>query len=444
MNLHKWLHKFAGSGPAMSIAKKGGSFLANHVIGIVVLFSLSSYITRTYGSEYWGKVALMMTVVTLGATISVVGLDVYLVRLLGFPNSKDYKLALLKKTTTSVALISVVIAGLVFICKDLISNSLLSSASYAEYIKYAAICIPAAVITLVSRALLRSDKKSGLDGLLKNTFHWIVVGVVLIFALTNFDSGIDTNLQYSILAGFYSSAVLSLSLALYYYNQSANNDEMEREGLPNLSQLLQASYPLFLVAVMHNMNIGLDKFIVAGQLSISDVGLYDIIIKVNALTGIVFLAVNSTLSPRVAELYGQKSMEGIEKVAVASTKVIILATLPLILVGLLICLFMPMIFGDEYRAAQVPLVVLLLFQIPVSALGSAEIVLQMTDNQKVFMKIFVVATVCTFLLMFVLIPFLGLLGAILAKAVGVLTWRCMAWWSARRILDIDTLCLPFR
>ncbi len=350
MNLRKILERLTGAGPAASIAKKGGSFLINHAIGIVILFSLSSYITRNYGSEYWGKVALMMTIVTLGAVISTVGLDVYLVRLLGLPRTKAYKASLIKQIALGVTGIALAMTVIVFLCKGFISSVILSDPGYEGYVQMAAFCIPAAVITLVCRALLRSDKRSGLDGLLKNTFHWIIVGLSLLVALYNFDLEIDSGLQKALTVGFYASALVSMSLAWYYFSRSENSFEVELQDVgPKLSLLVLASYPLFLVAVMHNMNIGLDKFIVAAQLSIGDVGLYDIIIKVNALTGIVFLAVNSTLSPRVAELHGSNSSAEIEKVAVASTKVILLATLPLILGGIVLCGLMPLIFGEEYN-----------------------------------------------------------------------------------------------
>jgi O-antigen/teichoic acid export membrane protein len=100
------------------------------------------------------------------------------------------------------------------------------------------------------------------------------------------------------------------------------------------------------------------------------------------------------------------------------------------------------IFGDEFVIGSSLLTIMLIGQFLMITTGSAEVLLQMTNNQSIFQWIFVLSMVINILGCYVLIPMFGLIGAGIAKVLSVLSWRIISTIIASKKTGISTFYIP--
>ena len=75
-----------------------------------------------------------------------------------------------------------------------------------------------------------------------------------------------------------------------------------------------------------------DKLMIGNMMSVTDVGIYGVAFKLSMFASVTLMAINSIAAPKFAEMYGEKNMKDLKKVAQKSTKMIFWSTLPLLII----------------------------------------------------------------------------------------------------------------
>ena len=183
------------------------------------------------------------------------------------------------------------------------------------------------------------------------------------------------------------------------------------------AELLAYSIPAMLGGAFSVYILWLDRIFVGLFLPTYENGIYTAISQIST----IFMVISSGISPIVVPLFSQYHHSGekakLEDVYRISTKWGIYISIPIMAV-----LFvspadsLSLIFGPEYSSGSVPFLILLGGQIINLVTGSVNPLLIMTDNQKVLLRISLAALVLEIILLVILIPLWGVIGAALSTS----------------------------
>tara|TARA_B100000795_G_scaffold174491_1_gene131738 strand:- start:135 stop:716 length:582 start_codon:yes stop_codon:yes gene_type:complete len=186
-----------------------------------------------------------------------------------------------------------------------------------------------------------------------------------------------------------------------------------------------------------------DKLMLGNMMGSEEVGIYFTAFKLSMFASIALMAINSIASPKFAELYGKKDFDGLKKVAHQSSKMIFLATLPLVLLFFSFPEFLLGLFGEEFKVGVKAFVFLSFGKLISSFSGSAGNILQMTGKQVIFMNVLFVGAIVNVILNFFLIPKFGINGAALASMISLSMWNLIMVYFVKRELGLYTFYIPF-
>jgi O-antigen/teichoic acid export membrane protein len=167
---------------------------------------------------------------------------------------------------------------------------------------------------------------------------------------------------------------------------------------------------------------------------------------------ITLMAINSIAAPKFAEMYEEKNMEGLKKVAQKSTKIIFWSTLPLVIIFFLFPTFFLGIFGGEFKIGVNAFIILSVGMLISAFSGSVGNLLQMTGKQFVFMKILIVGAIINIGLNYLLIPtnnpfsefgISGINGAAVASMCSIIFWNLSMVFVVKKQFGFLTLYIPF-
>lgn len=172
----------------------------------------------------------------------------------------------------------------------------------------------------------------------------------------------------------------------------------------------------FSVLKMQMSILILGIFVSSGQ-----IGTYQVAISAAALAGLALQAVSTILAPQFASLIAQGDMGQFQKLVQTSSRIVssfnLFVTLVFIFWGKFLLQF---VFGPEVIDAYPSLIVLLLGQLVNSFTGPVAYILNMAGFEKNVMKIVALSTLINIILIFIITPFWGIIGAAIASSVAMI------------------------
>jgi O-antigen/teichoic acid export membrane protein len=148
------------------------------------------------------------------------------------------------------------------------------------------------------------------------------------------------------------------------------------------------------------------------------VGVYAIAATIVAFIPIVLQSVNQIFAPTIADLHARGEAELLSRLFQTSTKWVTALTLPLALVVIIFSRVLMRIFGPDFEAGWIILVIGAAGQLVNCATGSVGYLLLMSGNEKRLVRIQSILAVVTITLCVLLVPRWGIAGAAIAAAVG--------------------------
>jgi O-antigen/teichoic acid export membrane protein len=171
----------------------------------------------------------------------------------------------------------------------------------------------------------------------------------------------------------------------------------------------------------------------------SEVGIYRVAVQLATMIIFGQQAVNAIQGPHVAHLYASGDMKTLQKMITRSSRAVLTFSLPAVL---MMCLFGDVIirlaFGANYVAAYWPLVILSVGQLVNSSVGAVANVLNMTGHERDTTRIIMIGATMNVALNFALTPVLGMIGAAIATATGLVVWNLLMWRQAYKRTGIET------
>lgn len=193
--------------------------------------------------------------------------------------------------------------------------------------------------------------------------------------------------------------------------------------------------PMSVISSAQVLNQYTDILMLGIFLGAEEVGIYRIAMQSAVLIAFVMQAVNMAITPYFVSLHQNNDVERLRRLLLASSKIVIGLTFPMLLI--LIAFgehLLNIFFGPSYAGGYHALVVLGLAQFLRAAMGPLVSLLSMTGHERAAMRGILVAAAVNIGCNLVLIPVLGMIGAAISVMLSTGLWALLLWLAVRRSL----------
>ena len=206
-----------------------------------------------------------------------------------------------------------------------------------------------------------------------------------------------------------------------------------RPAPPPVREVLRYSLPLTLNQVLHVGVRQQEVFLLAYFVSAAQVGLYGAGLKTAAIVGFVLQATNAIFAPVIAQLHGNRELDLLRRTYATVCRWCFTLGLPFFLVCLVFGREVLLLWGPEFGAGWLVLVVLAAGQLANLSTSAAGTLLVMGERQKVELANSVCALLLGLGLDLALIPRLGILGAAVAAGASLAAVNALRAFQVRRL-----------
>lgn len=403
--------------------------------GLAFLFSI--ILARLLGANGIGIYFIAFTIVSIGMTISRLGLDNAVLRFASVAHSENdlSTLASLYRKSFWIT----VIAGIgISFCAYMIFNSLHIGNELRSVLSVMLLGVIPGALILLQGEFFKAIKMPGLA-----TFVQVVILplILVIGAIYLFWEGNSTVNEVAYL--FVIGTIFSLLLSGLIWNHF-NTNIWQKKGVFDTQLLLRTSLPLLMVSSMNLIMGWTDVLLLGAWTDSNTVGIYGISTRIASLTVFILTAVNSVVAPRFASMYALGEQKKLERLAQRSTGWMLVVVLPVVLFLLIFPDWVLQFFGSEFVKGSGVLRVLVIGQFINVCVGSVGYLLMMTGHEKL-MRNNILFTACINLTgNIILIPLYGAMGAAMSTSFSIALMNVISFLQVREKLRINTLGYFFK
>ena len=223
---------------------------------------------------------------------------------------------------------------------------------------------------------------------------------------------------------------------IYFKNEHSNTNT---ETQLSYEYILKTSYPMLLSGSSLLLMSWIDSFMI-GIISnnISDVGVYNIAVRISTVGAIILFSINSIAAPKFSQLYANNKFQELKIAINNATKLIFLFTIPILIVLIIMPKFLLGLFGSDFPRGYIVLIILCIGQFFNAFCGSVGYIMQLTGNENKFKKIVMNALFVNIFLNFFLIPKYGINGAAISSIISLILWNFLSMIYIKKKLNIST------
>lgn len=330
---------------------------------------------------------------------------------------------------------AMVFAIIIFYFADTLSVSFFLKPELTIFIQIIFIGLPAFVCFQLLAFFLQAINKTGKSITLINISVPILVVLFLLLVLS-FGYNLDGKLISYI---FLISILVTTILSIFWWMQ-----DTKRNIKPDYSvypELIKSSRSLW-VMIITALFIQYSGQIIIGKYSSSeDVALYSVAQRISMLTSFALIAINLVAAPKFAALSQKSDIAELRKISLLCSRLILAISIPMLICLLSFPGFILSFFGAEYIKADLILQVLVVGQFINVMTGSVNFLLNMTGHENEMRSIMIFSGVLALVLLILLTPLYGPLGAAVATSLSLASQNLIAVYVVKKRLGINTLNL---
>jgi O-antigen/teichoic acid export membrane protein len=416
-----------------------GEFFSIRMLGLFFSYVFTLLIARKFGTEATGIFALSFTVLQMTTVLGRLGFESALIRFISEFSSQNMwnkvKEVYLKSVKTTV-IFSLFLSVLLFFLSPYIAEFVFKKEYMSFYFRLVSFAIVPMVLLFLNSESLRGLKKIKEYIFLQNTLLYLI-SVVIVFILSIYSN----QNSIPVIAIITSITIVSI-LSIFTWIKKSNILSFTSQNVIKLKDLLRIAIPLLMANSVALIAGWIDITLLGMLRTESEVGIYNVALKISKLTIIPLRSINSIAAPKFAEYYGKGDMRGLEITTQKSTKLIFWISFPI----LLACIFLPShllsIFGNEFQIGSTSLMLLALGMFVASSSGAVGWFLMMTGKHVVYRNIILLTSILQISLDVVLIKKLGIEGAAIASMATMITRNIISVIYIKMKYNILTLYIP--
>lgn len=396
------------------VFKKSASSLSVKLVGMLATFLVSITLGRTLGADGLGVINLTNQIIGLVLIFSMFGTYNVILKqtAIGFEKNDSSKIANTIRTALSINFSLAVFFSIImlvitpFLAINVFNNEKLIIPFYIA----TAYIIPQTFIQIFS-AGINGMRKIWQSNLLHHTLSAILVciGLLILLAIKLEITIVRVIILYAICRLLVLIVVRSYWKSIFSFNGG---------GL-YIKRMLSSAFPLLIVSSSVMLSSNADSIMLGWLSSVREVGLYSVAMKLALLTSLFHTLTTSVLSPKIASLYNEKKNDEIQLMIGRVTISLLILGLISFLVFLIFGDFILRIWGNEFKDAYWPLIVLSITQLIKLGTGATDVLLIMTGNEKRIGLITLSFAILNIGLNYYLIPKYGAIGAAFATGSAI-------------------------
>lgn len=206
-----------------------------------------------------------------------------------------------------------------------------------------------------------------------------------------------------------------------------------------LSTWLNLSFPILVTDTLNVLFTNSNILILGWIASDTDIGHYQIAFRVSGLLLVFLAASNMVLAPWFSKFHESKDTNRMQSVITKTTRVVFSITLiPYLILGIWGDSLLELFFGDSFKAAYFPLMVLGFGQLINIASGPVVNLLNMSGGQKTLAYFTAAAVVLNGTLTLLLTPFYGVMGCAISMCLAISIYNISLIFAAKRRTGISS------
>lgn len=419
--------------------KKAAVAFSLQIFGASLSFFFSFVMARMLGAEDVGIYLEVFNLAFLAALAGRIGLDNVILRFgAASVEAGNYQEAagLYRKSRQIIGWGAGLLSLGLFLLAPWIAGTLFSKPEMALPLRLMALSVlPFALLVLYTQ-MLRSINEVRSSVFLINVSPTIG-SLILLFILAPAYAVNGAVIAYT------GGMVLSLIAGVWLWRKAAPHIR-QLDGSYDTRRILSTSLPMFWIALMSLLMNRADILIMSSMVDSASIGIYGTAKRTALLMALLLTAVNSAVAPRFAALYSQQDIESLSRLARLTSALLALGALPVLLAFLLFAEPVMAIFGSEFTAGAPILSIIAIGQYLNVATGSVGFLLMMTGYEKLLRNILLLSMLINLLLLYVLIPPYGVIGAAVASMIGTGLLNVFSAIAVYRKLSINLIPLPDR
>ena len=421
--------------------QKGGVSFFIRIGGQIMGLLLSFVIAYYYGAQVLGNYILVITVLRIFTLIAKLGLDTASVRFIAsfVKKGKWQSIRIFrKKILILISITSILFSCIMYFLAENIVNLI---DVQIEHLRLASFFILPMVFFVLHYQSLR-----GLKRIAEFSFFYrmsqATFTIVSIFIISSFIKSHNVPI-YAYLTSLSIVSIFAIVNYQFWFSKKVSlNYEEVVEDL-TIKNILTISIPLMLAQSVQFIMAWTDKLMIGNMMSTESVAVYAVAFRFSMGVSITLMAINSIASPKFAEKFAVSDIVGMGKIAMQSAKMIFWSTLPLAIILLIFPKFFMGLYGAEFLIGFETLRWLIIGRVINALSGSVGNLMQMSNQQNIYMSILVVGAVINVVLNYYLIPIYGINGAAFASVASLSFWNLSMVYIVKRKLGFSTIYIPF-
>jgi len=371
------------------------------------------------GPEQYGLFSIALGLTGILVTISVLGLNLGLMRYIPFFKGKEDNekiLLTIRESLKLTAAISLFFSILVFFLSEKISIGLFNNHELIPILKIMSLSIFFGTLTFMLYDLMIAFQKAKYHVLIKNFFE-NAIKIVLTFILIYIIGIGALGAAY----GYLFSLIISLFVAIYMVNKYVFRFITIKKiygGIKIRKELVSYSMPLMFSDLSISIIVWTDTLILGHFRSATEVGIYNAALPTAHLMYLIPYALMMLFLPVLTETYSKGEKEVLNSIYLRVTKWIFFTNLMLVSFFVLFSrIIMKNLFGQEYISGNIVLIILSLGLFLGYLIEPTERMFMIFKKTKTIFLITISVLVSSLSLNFMLIPIYGMIGAAIAAAI---------------------------
>ncbi len=409
----------------LAVGAKGGAIAFILKISSTILGFLNQIVlARILGAGGIGEVILAITVVRIAAQIAKFGMEEAMMRFvpLYIDRNDDARLkGAIYFSLFFCLVISLVLAFFVAVFSRLIAISVFHSENLVRLLPLIVISIPASVIRDVIGGILRGYKEAFRSLLPENLISpFFRLAIFLLLSL----NGVS---PFQAIIAYITGEILSSFLSIKFLLSKIKNIAPVKR-IYERKRILEVAFTIILTGISVLLYTQADIVILGMFTSAETVGIYGVASRLVLLVYFPMMAFATAIPSLISSIHTSGDMAELRKVVSESTRWILSTAMPIILILFLEGEYiLKYFYGPEFAAGYIVLLILTLGQLVKAGAGLVGVILQMTGEHKVYMKVNIIWGIVNIILNVLLVPRFGMIGAAISTAV------CLAM--------IDIICI---
>jgi O-antigen/teichoic acid export membrane protein len=420
-------------------------FLLN-IFRILFQFLVGIILVRSLGASDYGIYAYIMTAINTLTLFSGLGLPNLSVREVAkFAGQKKW--GMLKSYIVQLHKINLIVIGICFLALIGFLKLILARNVDVHTVKVAILGLT--LFPFLSLGLLRSGILRGLKHpFLAQLPEYFVIPLTFIvllvlgflFFLRNY-----FNLTTVFLLQLLSVSLGTLLGLIFLVKKLPFNFFAINQKNVKIESVLQRALPFICLSGIGIINARMDILLLGFLRPASDVGIYKVVTLFAQVISITLMIYNTVSGPVIADMFYQSNKSELQKVVTLGTRITFFFTL----IGVLILtifgfwilkFFYGPLFSDK---GYIPLVILLVSQLINVGFGAVGMILNMTNHEKITLRITLLSFIVNFVLNFALVPTFGINGSAVATAISVILWNVVLFVYVYKKVNVNS-CITYR